>query len=180
MMTSDLVDELEALEPVDAREANSIAATLERLTWAVDPFDEFADVHHVTASAFVVSARGVILHRHRRLGIWVQPGGHVDARESPPAAALRECREEVGLDVSLLDERVFHVDVHPGPRGHTHYDLRFVLEAPPLEPRPGPGESPDVFWFDFAAARERAEPTLVAALGKLEDYVARVRDWSGD
>ena len=179
-MTLDLVSQLEALEPVDEREADSIAATLERLTWAVDPFDEFADDHHLTASAFVVSARGVILHRHRRLGIWVQPGGHVDAGEDPPAAALRECREEVGLEVRLLDEHVFHVDVHPGPRGHTHYDLRYVLEAAPEDPRPGPGESPDVFWFDFAAARERAEPTLVAGLGKLEDYVARVRDWSGD
>jgi 8-oxo-dGTP pyrophosphatase MutT (NUDIX family) len=180
MTLHDLSGELEALEPVDAREVESIAATLDRLTWAVDPFDEFADDHHVTASAFVVSARGVILHRHRRLGIWVQPGGHVDAGEQPPGAALRECREETGLSVHLLNERVFHVDVHPGPRGHTHYDLRYVLEAAPADPRPGPGESPDVFWFDFAAARQRAEPTLVAALTKLEDYVARVRDWSGD
>ena len=176
----DLADELGALEPVDSREAASIAATLERLTWPADPFDEFADDHHLTASAFVVSARGVVLHRHRRLGIWVQPGGHVDTGEDPPQAALRECREETGLAVWLLDERVFHVDVHPGPRGHTHYDLRYVLEAAPTDPRPGPGESPDVFWFDFAAARERAEPMLVAALGKLEDYVVRVRDWSGD
>ena len=179
-MTLDLVAELESLEAVDEREAHSIAATLERLSWAGDPFDEFTNDHHLTASAFVVSSRGVILHRHRRLGIWVQPGGHVDAGESPPEAALRECREEVGLAVRLLDERVFHVDVHPGPRGHTHYDLRYVLEAAPEEPRPGPGESPDVFWFDWAGARERAEPALVAALGKLEDYVTRVRDWNSD
>ena len=180
MTRPELASELALIEPVDAREAESVVATLDRLTWADDPFDEFASDHHLTASAFVVSARGVILHRHRRLGIWVQPGGHVDAGESPPRAALRECHEETGLSVWLLDSRVFHVDVHPGPRGHTHYDLRYVLEATPDYPEPQPGESPEVFWFDFAAARERAEPTLVAALNKLERYVARVRDWSGD
>ena len=180
MTLRDLVGELEIIEPVDTREAESIAATIERLSWGVDPFDEVANAHHLTASAFVISPRGVILHRHRRLGIWVQPGGHVDVGEDPPQGALRECREETGLAVTLLDERVFHVDVHPGPRSHTHYDLRYVLLAPPTDPRPGPDESQEVFWFDFAAARRRAEPALVAALGKLEAYAARVRDWSGD
>jgi hypothetical protein len=62
---------------------------------------------------------------------------------------------------------LFHVDVHPGPKGHTHYDLRYVLVAPPLDPIPGPDESPDVFWFDFDAATARCEPALAPALGKL-------------
>jgi 8-oxo-dGTP pyrophosphatase MutT (NUDIX family) len=177
---SDLVDELTSLECVDERESASRAATVERLTWPGDPYDEFANDHHVTASAFVVSSRGVILHRHRRLGIWVQPGGHVDPGEEPAGAALRECVEETGLAARHLDGRVFHVDVHPGPRGHTHYDVRYILVADPVDPHPPPGESPDVFWFDFASARERAEPTLVAALTKLEGRVAGVRDLFGD
>ncbi len=175
MSVAQLIAELEALEVVDEREAASREATLGRLTWPGDPYDERADPRHVTASAFVVSSRGVILHRHRRLGIWVQPGGHVDAGEEPSAAALRECTEETGLVARHLDERVLHVDVHPGPRGHTHYDVRYVLVADPSDPCPPAGESPDVFWFDFASARERAEPSLVAALFKLEARVARAR-----
>lgn len=164
--------QIEHITPVDQRERDSIAATLERLCWPGDPFDEAADDHHVTASAFVVSALGVILHRHRRLGIWVQPGGHVDTGEEPEAAALRESIEETGLAARLLEPvNLFHVDVHPGPRGHTHYDLRYILVAPPVEPTPPEGESPDVFWFDFAAAQERCEPALAPALAKLAQAV---------
>ncbi len=167
----DLATKIIGIEPVDQREADSIAATLDRLTWASNPFDERLHEHHLTASSFVVSSRGVILHRHRRLGIWVQPGGHVDNGESAEEAALRETREETGLDVCHLDPPfLFHVDVHPGPRGHTHYDVRFVLRAPPLEPSPARGESPLVYWFDFEAAQRRCEPALVPALQKLERW----------
>ena len=168
MTSEDLRQQLQRLTPVDAREDLSLSLTLDRLTWPGDPFSETENDHHVTASSFVISSRGVILHRHRRLGIWVQPGGHVDAGESPEAACLRETIEETGLVVHHLEPVVlFHVDVHPGPRGHTHYDLRYVLVGEPLDPRPPENESPDVFWFDFAAAVERAEPTLAAALEKL-------------
>jgi 8-oxo-dGTP pyrophosphatase MutT (NUDIX family) len=160
--------QIEAITPVDQRERDSIVATLDRLGMSGDPFDESANDHHVTASAFVVSPRGVILHRHRRLGIWVQPGGHVDRGEEPHAAALRETIEETGLDARhLTPVNLFHVDLHPGPRGHTHYDLRYILVAPPVEPSPAPGESPDVYWFDFDAAQERCEPALAPALAKL-------------
>ena len=160
--------QIDLIDPVDEREAASIAMTLDRLSWPGDPFSETENDHHVTASAFVISSRGVILHRHRRLGIWVQPGGHIDVGEPPEDACLRETREETGLEVSHLDPVVlFHVDVHAGPNAHTHYDLRYVLLAPPDDPQPPEGESPDVYWFDFASAVERAEPALGPALSKL-------------
>jgi len=174
-----LVGAISGIEPVDDRERLSIASTLDRLTWAVDPFAEDLDDHHLTASAFVVSSRGIILHRHRRLGIWVQPGGHVDPGESPAEAALRETFEETGLSVRHVDpELLFHVDVHPGPRGHTHYDLRYVVIAEPVDPAPPEGESPKVYWFDFTLAQVRCEPGLRAALAKLSHFIAagHVRD----
>lgn len=164
---------IERIEPVDQREVASIAATLERLAWPDDPFAEELNPHHLTASAFVISSRGVLLHRHRLLGIWVQPGGHVDTKESPESAAIRETLEETGLSAVHLDPvELFHVDLHPGPKGHTHYDLRYVLVAPPDDPSPPESESPEVYWFDFAAAQARCEPALAPALAKL----ARSRD----
>ena len=171
--TDVLVGELGGLTPVDEREREAIRATLDRLTWPGDPFDEAADPRHVTASAFVISSRGVILHRHRQLGLWIQPGGHVDEGETPPRAALRETVEETGLRARHLSpELLFHVDVHAGPRGHTHFDLRYVLVANALDPTPLEGESPDVYWFDFNAAQRRCEPSLAPALAKLATVVA--------
>jgi 8-oxo-dGTP pyrophosphatase MutT (NUDIX family) len=174
-----VLEQLASIEPVDEREAASIVAIRDRLAWPGDPFDERLNDHHVTASAFVTSARGVILLRHRRIGIWVQPGGHVDPGETPEEAAVREIGEETGLRARHVEPvDLFHVDVHPGPRGHTHYDLRYLLHAPPDDPRPGEGESREVYWLDFPTARAWCEPALVAALHKLERATrdAGVRD----
>ena len=164
--------EVEARSPVDAREATSVERFLELFDALSDPFSETADPVHVTASGIVIGARGVILLKHRRLGLWLQPGGHIDPGEAPWDAALRETREETGLDVRFHDgadgvPRVVHVDVHPGPKGHTHLDLRYLIGGPDDDPDPPEGESQEVHWFDWEAAIERADPGLRGALKAL-------------
>jgi 8-oxo-dGTP pyrophosphatase MutT (NUDIX family) len=120
---------------VDERERVSIERVLTELDRLTAPFDEHADAVHVTGSAIVVGERGVILLKHRRLGIWVQPGGHLDEGEWPWEAARREAAEETGLAVELTAGAVLaHVDVHDGGRGHTHLDLRYLCTAPPVDP----------------------------------------------
>ncbi len=174
MTDEGLIRQLGLISPVDEREERSMVATLERLSWLQDPFDVDASDHHLTASSFVVSPRGVVLLEHRLLHIWVQPGGHVDAGEGPEDAVVRETLEETGLVARHVDPvELFHVDVHPGPHGHTHYDLRYVLVAPPDDPVPGEDESPHVFWFDIAAAKERCEAGLVPAIDKLGRALSR-------
>lgn len=163
---------LEALStyvPLDERCAASADEVRERVATLASPFDEEADPVHVTASGFVVSVRGMVLLEHRRLGIWVQPGGHVDAGEVPPDAAVREAIEETGLTCGHLlgDPTLVRVDVHPGPRGHTHLDLGYLLTAPPEEPRPPAGESQHLGWYAEADAVVRAEPALAAFVPRL-------------
>ena len=100
----ELVDALcahfRAATPVDDRERESIDEFLNVVPQLVAPFSEHADIRHVTASAFVVGRRGVVLHLHKRLNMWLQPGGHIDDGEHPRDAAVRESHEELGLAVT--------------------------------------------------------------------------------
>ncbi len=139
------------------------------------PFDRSADPTHVTASGIVVGDRGVVLHRHRRLGRWIQPGGHLEPDETPDDAALRECGEETGLPVGHPSGRplLVHVDVHLVPTGHVHLDLRYLLEAPDADPAPGPGESQDVAWFDWDEAMAAADEALVGGLATARRLTGR-------
>ena len=110
-------------------------------------FDAFIDSHpdcfhrscrvgHITGSAWIVDTAGdrVLLVHHRKLGRWLQPGGHCDGDPDALAVALREVREESGLDVRVLDDAIFDIDVHGIPaRGrepaHFHFDVRFLVQA---------------------------------------------------
>lgn len=146
--------QLEAHEPREPREVRSLGRTLALLDWLPAPLDELADPTHVTASAIVVGGDDrVLLHRHKRLGIWLQPGGHVDPGESCEDAALREVAEETGLQGRLVSDDPLHVDVHEGPRGHVHLDVRWLVQvAAGAAPAPAAGESQDVQWFTVPAA----------------------------
>jgi len=165
------LDQLERLlaaragAPVDERERAAVAAFRAALPGLGRPFDQDADPTHVTSSAIVVGQAGVLLLRHRRLGIWVQPGGHLEPGEDLAAGAVREAAEETGLALDHPDgcPRLVHVDVHPGGRGHTHLDLRWLLLAEG-DPRPPPGESQQVAWFPWPTAIGRADAGLAGAL----------------
>lgn len=154
--------------PSTPREATSLAQIRRLLRWLPAPFDEAADPTHVTASAVVTDGSDhVVLHRHRRLGLWLQPGGHLEPGEEPEVAAIREVREETGLDTDLhrAAPTPLHVDVHEGGRGHLHLDLRYLLIAPPGAPlRPPPEESQEVAWLTWQQALELGDESLRGAL----------------
>jgi 8-oxo-dGTP pyrophosphatase MutT (NUDIX family) len=158
-----------ARAPVDGRERTSIEQLLAAVPTLARPFDEDADPVHVTGSALIVGPRGIVLLRHRRLGIWVQPGGHVDPGETPWDGALREAIEETGMPVRFLgkEPELAHVDVHAGGRGHTHLDLRYLFEAADADPAPPEGESQEVGWFDWDTAPAVAEAGMAGILAAL-------------
>ncbi len=150
----------------DDRESLSLAIMVAELERLDRPFDEDGDRTHVTASAIVVGRRGVVLHKHRRLHRWMQPGGHIDPGETPEEAVLRECAEETGLEVSHppAGAELLHVDVHRAAGDHVHLDLRYLLHAADADPAPAPGESQEVGWFDWPDAEGVADEALAGAL----------------
>jgi 8-oxo-dGTP pyrophosphatase MutT (NUDIX family) len=159
------VAEFDANTPREIASRSRILLELDRLC---DPFGRDGDPVHVTGSAIVVGPRGVVLHRHKRIGVWMQPGGHLDQGETPWDAALRETKEETGLPVRhpAEGERLIHLDAHPAGT-HFHLDLRYLLLSEDVEPCPPPDESQDVRWFPVAEALELADEALVDGLSRI-------------
>lgn len=107
------------------------------------------EAYHFTVAVFVVERGHVLLHLHRRTGLWLPPGGHIEPGELPDEAALRETMEEAGLAVRLVGRPGIdhHADDAPRqlvrPEGvqledispeHQHIDLIYFAV-----PDPGPG-----------------------------------------
>lgn len=165
----ELAGSVAGFDGVTARERASKARILSELASLPRPFDRHASPVHVTASALVVGDRGTVLHLHKRLGLWLQPGGHIDPGERPWDAAVRETLEETGLLGRHPggSPRLVHVDVHPAGE-HVHLDLRYLLECDDREPAPAVGESPHVRWFTLAEAAAVADAGLVDAIARLQ------------
>jgi 8-oxo-dGTP pyrophosphatase MutT (NUDIX family) len=95
---------------------------------------------HFTVAVFVVFEGKVLLHYHRKLGMWLPPGGHIEEDELPDEAAMREVWVETGVQVELVGERREDIEdpvqLHRpagvqleniGP-GHRHIDLIYFAK----------------------------------------------------
>lgn len=113
---------------------------------------------HVTGSAWIIdhSRSYVLLTHHAKLNRWLQPGGHADGNEDIFDVALKEAREETGLQIlKLLQKDVFDIDIHQIPErngfpAHHHYDIRILLEADPSDSITISEESHDVRWISVS------------------------------
>lgn len=137
MNREDLLTQLAGYAPADEREAASLDWIRRFVAAPGDPFARENPVGHITASAVIARPAGeaYLLVFHRKLGRWLQPGGHVEHEDASAfEAALREAREETGIDGfdAPLGRTILDVDVHRIPErknepAHHHFDVRFVL-----------------------------------------------------
>jgi 8-oxo-dGTP pyrophosphatase MutT (NUDIX family) len=123
---------------------------------------------HFTASALIINKDGkVLLVNHKKLGVWLYPGGHVEWHETPDEAVIREVKEETGVNVKIIgdrDDSLSHQETdvsvlhHPyailcekigGDEAHYHTDLIYLceMENDVCDLCCDPGESSEVEFF---------------------------------
>lgn len=164
-----MIASLQLHVPTDGKERADLAAMCVYAQTLADPFSRQQQPAHFTGSAVVIDPTGtrVCMLLHGKLKRWLQPGGHVEPEDGGDLekAALREAREETGLDVALhpTAPRPFDVDAHVIPaKGdepkHTHLDVRYAVVARnPEALKHDPNESGGAKWLTFDEALNLAD-----------------------
>ncbi len=160
----DLMAQLRAFRPWNEQEERDQRALLRLLEHGQAPYGR-EDPAHWTASAWVASPdrSQVLMAYHNVYGSWAWLGGHADGERDLLSVALREVREESGLEEvrplsrNLYSLEILTVDGHE-KRGryvssHLHLNVTFLLEADPAAPvRCKPDENSLVGWFGLGEA----------------------------
>lgn len=123
---------------------------------------------HFCASVWITTTsmpQKMLLVHHKKLGRWLQPGGHIEQFENPVEAAIREVKEETGIDISFLAKQLEVIDSDgtflPVPKfimeqtipannsqpQHYHLDIQYHLEIPEQKLLLNPTESHSIGWF---------------------------------
>ena len=137
---------------------------------------------HFTVSGFVVEGDSTLLHWHKKLQIWLPPGGHIDADEDPIQAVVREVLEETGIAAEVVPHAPDHafsnlaqlpsplsiiiatVGATPGEPEHEHIDMCYALRPRAGVPRMAP-EADHGFVLVSAEQLRRDEHLPVASCG---------------
>lgn len=135
-----------------------------------DPADPFVRERlegHLTGGAWLVSADGrrTLLTHHRKLGRWLQLGGHADGDSDMARVALKEAEEESGLSDLSVEGDIFDLDRHwiperKGVPGHWHYDVRYVVRANGSEDYVVSEESLDLAWREIGPIADEPDESL--------------------
>lgn len=110
---------------------------------------------HITGSSLVVEAGAdrVLVLWHNKAKRWLQPGGHADGDGNLAHVAWREATEETGIKGLAVVVPAVHVDIHefrpPDEDPHLHFDVRFVVLAPPGATMQANHESGGLRWVTF-------------------------------
>ncbi|MBP2322844.1 8-oxo-dGTP pyrophosphatase MutT (NUDIX family) [Kibdelosporangium banguiense] len=166
---ADAVKVLAEWRPGDTAQESLRQAYLGFLAAREDSCERSCAAGHLTASAVVFDGDQVLLTLHPRVGKWLQLGGHCEpADETLAGAALREATEESGIDGLTIDPLPVHLDVHPITCSlgvpTRHFDVRFVVHAPPGSRPKISDESDDLRWWAIAdVPNEELRPMIDAA-----------------
>ncbi|WP_425613611.1 NUDIX hydrolase [Anatilimnocola sp. NA78] len=117
-------EHLAQVRPWDAQEAEDIAQAFRWLTNARK--DRHFVVYNVVLNE---SCTALLFVHHRATDLWLPCGGHIEPNETPSDAAARELREELGIEPTPIDGKVFFVSISPGEEESLHVCLWLLFQT---------------------------------------------------
>ncbi|MEU6864646.1 NUDIX hydrolase [Streptomyces sp. NPDC046876] len=163
----DAVLVLKGYEGRDEQQSALREVYLEHLAAHPDGVYKPCQAGHVTGSALVVDPEGgrVLLTLHKKLGLWLQMGGHCEPGDATLAGvALREAVEEsgIGSGLTLLAGGPVRLDRHPIPAPcNWHLDVQYAALAPAGAVAEISDESLDLRWFPYEEVAAVADTSVV-------------------
>ena len=165
---SDLIGKLFYYSPKEQNQHTLSGKFIEFVTEEVNCLDRDNQFGHITASAFLVDVEfsSCLLVHHKKLNIWVQPGGHVEPNDKNIIdSCTRELHEETGaLSAKLVYSDIFDLDIHEIPeytdssgikiQSHLHFDIRFIFKFDRRIPLQISDESIELKWIKFNEINE--------------------------
>jgi len=131
---------------------------------------------HFTGSAWIINPdkSKILMTHHKKIGKWLQLGGHADGENDLLKVSQREAIEESGINNFVtLNNEIFDMDIHEIPAigsdpKHLHYDIRFLLQADPdKESLIISNESHDVAWIPLdQIAHYNSEQSIMRMVDK--------------
>ncbi|MDP1974627.1 MAG: NUDIX hydrolase [Alphaproteobacteria bacterium] len=148
--------------PEDINEINYKQRILDFLSTHQNPFARSLKIGHFTASAFLLNTDKTkfLLMHHKKINLWLQPGGHCDGNPDVLAVAIKEAQEESGImEIIPISTKIFDIDIHTFPGSekdpeHYHYDVRFLLKTVGNDHFIQNEESHALRWVDLYSSSE--------------------------
>lgn len=140
---------------------------------------------HLTGSAMVIDpdSKKMLLLFHTKLQKWLQPGGHADGDTNLARVALREAREETGIEDLRVVTPAIDVDIHqvapPAEDAHLHLDVRFLVLAPGGAVATGNHESEAIEWISLEDLASRSNEAGIQRLARRAFSVCQELEESG-
>jgi len=166
---------LKNFQPFDQKEAEDVVKIISLIKEHRNIFERKCLDCHLTASALVANSNTgkFLLHKHKKLNRWLQFGGHADGETNLSSVAIKEAKEETGLqDLEFFSKRSIDVDLQIIPEiqnqpEHFHLDMRYLLITKTIRvPSPQKGESQELAFFSFTEL-ERMKDKLDISLFRL-------------
>jgi 8-oxo-dGTP pyrophosphatase MutT (NUDIX family) len=180
MKRKSLINLLQTYFPAFPEELEYKSRMLEFIHAHEDCFERSLNIGHLTASSWLLNHDGskALLMHHAKLNRWLQLGGHADGASDLLTVALKEAREESGIQaIRPLSPEIFDIDIHlipenPKEKAHYHYDVRFLLQVETDEKIQKNHESKELRWIAKELSQlPTGEPSIIRMFTKWTQHI---------